>query len=276
MSIPRQKYTHFRVRSISVLLMSTLVGQIFVASYVSAGTSLSDIIANISQPVSVLQSPTDLYWTIPKNDSTPVVPVVKQVTALVGVIPKTTTKVPVIKSVSKTPSKTTPPKVTSVKTLVTIKQTPLPINFDASGVLRIRKVGKTEIIEMLVKDKNGNFIGTPYYGLGNFVTFNSASSNPQNTTTNNNSSSSSSNTSGSHTTTSGLYPSTPVSAGFTPLFGGGTSITPVSSVGNINNQSGSIDYFTSLFGDIAQIFAQNILTSSITSGIATFGNIVFT
>lgn len=57
----------------------------------------------------------------------------------------------------------------------------LPSDFDANGVLRIRKVNGTDIVERLIKSGTG-YKGIPYYGLSDFITFNSA---PQNTTNTN-------------------------------------------------------------------------------------------
>lgn len=139
-------------------------------SYVFAATTLADTISKISQPVTVLQAPKDFNWAIPKTSSSTSKPVTN--------LSYTKAKTPVKTSI-KIPTKNTAPS----KPVVTVVNNPLPINFDANGVLRIRTVGKTEVVEMLVKDKNGGYIGVPYYGLGNFVTFNAAPSTPKNTNT---------------------------------------------------------------------------------------------
>lgn len=95
----------------------------------------------------MLQSPTDFGWAIPKK------------TASVPAKQTTPTKVTTQKVTTKTTTKApTTPKVV-------VQQVILPSNFDASGVLRIRKVNGTDIVEKLIKTRTGSYIGIPYYGL---------------------------------------------------------------------------------------------------------------
>lgn len=138
-------------------------------SYVAA-SGLASTISGLSQPVDVLQKPTNFNWAIPKQSSS--------VQKIVQTYSKKTSY-----SSSTQKKVSTPAPVVTKPTNVVIQQVTLPSSFDANGVLRIRTVGGSEIVEMLVKTKTGGYIGVPYYGLGNFVTFSSAPSIPKKPTT---------------------------------------------------------------------------------------------
>lgn len=114
-----QNYHEKRFRFVSILVLFTLISQLLVTSYVSAASTLAETISKISQPVNVLQAPKDFNWAIPKaSQSAPAKPTVSPV------IPAKTTQ----KTTYKTPVKTSIP----TKPVVTVVQTQLPLNFDAS------------------------------------------------------------------------------------------------------------------------------------------------
>lgn len=162
----------------------------------------------------MLQAPKDFNLAIPK-----------QTTPAKQTMTKTPSKTPV-KTTTKTPTKAPTPTIV-------IKEVPLPSSFDASGVLRIRKVNGSDIVEKLVKTKTGSYIGIPYYGLGDFITFNAAPSQTGATSTG----------SSSNTTSQGIYPTTSIGGGL-----GGITYIPIPTGSSISSTSqlaeGSNLYFT--------------------------------